>query len=96
MQKTPIRIVLKSNLSMESNVFVVAICVNQIDIPNAWACVCMCMSEVGGVRSFMVLPEAGKSCSVFVSCVRAKLSERCFGYLAFEPDPLLLLLLLLL
>ena len=36
-------------------------------------------SEVGGVRSFMVLPETGKSCSVFVSCVRAKLCARCFG-----------------
>ena len=27
------------------------------------------------MRSFMVLPETGKSCSVFVSCVRAKLRE---------------------
>ena len=37
------------------------------------------ISEVGGVRSFMVLPETGKSCSVFVSCERAKLCARCFG-----------------
>ena len=43
MQKTPRQIVLKSNRSMESNVFVVAICVNQFGIVNAWACVCMCI-----------------------------------------------------
>ena len=44
-------------------------------------------SEVGGVRSFMVLPETGKSCSVFVSCVRAKLCARYLGYRGLAPDP---------
>ena len=38
------------------------------------------------MRSFMVLPETGKSSSVFVSCVRAKLRESSL-YLALTSDP---------
>ncbi len=38
------------------------------------------------MRSFMVLPETGKSCSVFVSCLRVKLRESSL-YMAFAPDP---------
>ena len=43
MQETPRHIVLKSNRSMESHVFVGAICVNQFGIVHAWACVCVCI-----------------------------------------------------
>ncbi len=42
-QKTLRQIVLKSSRPMESSVFVVAICVKQFGILNAWACVCMCI-----------------------------------------------------
>jgi hypothetical protein len=54
-------------------------------------CTILYYSEVGGVRSFMVLTETGKSCSVFVSRVRAKLWARCSGVpcvTCLRPGPL--------
>ena len=54
MQKTPRRIVLKSNRSMDSNVFVLAICVIQIGVVNAWACVCMGMCVHVHVHVFVL------------------------------------------
>ena len=50
MQKTPREIVLNSNRSMESNVFVVAICVNQFGIVNAWATARITLAKLGRLR----------------------------------------------